>query len=323
MLFVVLTFISLRSQRTAVICLAGVLLGIGATMRFSEAIFLVPAVGQLLVERRFVQAGVFAVTFCVVAAGIQAGSDTLYWGQPFFSLRNIVDYTLVQGRSSRGYQPPIFYVTELTGWTNYFVFALALYGTRRTSWRAALWTYAPIAMLSLLPHKEPRYLIPVVPFVSVLAACGLDSVLTKLTAPARPAAWTGIVGALLVVGAWGAALHEFRNIPFRRSEAAVQFARTLNVRRDGVGLAAEQVWRFGGPLYLPNSVQVDIDAGRMAERAYIATCALTPGIGWVAISTARCQEANCSYVLAGLGYVERDSIGGIPSGYRMFEKRRR
>ena len=105
------------------------------------------------------------------------GTDLWFWGSPFHSLRKVVEFTLVDRLSSRGYQPLWYYVTSLNAWTSIAVAALAVYGARGSGWRVTIWWALPLAMFSLLPHKEPRYLIALLPFVCLSAALGLNRLL--------------------------------------------------------------------------------------------------------------------------------------------------
>ena len=116
--------------------LAGILLGLGAAMRFGEVVFAAPAVlsvfygvraGQIgaawrvRVARAAVLLAGFAVAF-LFAIGV---SDALYWGRAFHSLLTIFDFTLVQRLSSSGFQPPWFYLTHISDWSDLLLVVLA------------------------------------------------------------------------------------------------------------------------------------------------------------------------------------------------------
>jgi hypothetical protein len=66
-----------------------------AALRFSEAMFVLPAALSLILERRWRDLAAVTVSCGVVGLGIQGVSDWWYWGHPFFSLHNIVTFTLV------------------------------------------------------------------------------------------------------------------------------------------------------------------------------------------------------------------------------------
>ena len=74
-------------------------------MRFSEAIFLLPL--ALLVRERkgFFKVIIVSAFFIITELLIIGISDLLYWKKAFFTLLNHIDYTLVKGLSSHGFQP--------------------------------------------------------------------------------------------------------------------------------------------------------------------------------------------------------------------------
>ena len=105
--------------------------------------------------------------------------DSLYWGQAFHSIRAAWDYTVVRQLSSRGYQGTLRYPLHVTSWIGVprAIVVLAVVGTKPQR-VLALWAWIPLAVLSALPHKEARYLIPITPFVCVLAVAGFSRVVT-------------------------------------------------------------------------------------------------------------------------------------------------
>jgi len=160
--------------------LSGIFLAIGAAMRFSEVVFLAPAVLFLIVRRRFPQALVFGVVFVASLMAILGISDALYWKSPWFSLRNIVDFTLVKKMSTRGYETPLYYVLSFGIWGDFLTIALACFALRLRNRMVWLWAFLPLVMLSFLPHKEPRYLVPSIPFIGILAALSAWHLLEKV-----------------------------------------------------------------------------------------------------------------------------------------------
>lgn len=169
--FVLLSFWLLISERN--ICcnapLSAVSLGIGAALRFSEVIFVVPAILFLVFHNRRRHALVFGVVFTAVFFIILGLSDALYSKTPWSSLRNIVDYTLVKKLSSRGYESPFYYFMSIGTWSDFLTIGLACFASRLKNRMVYLWAFSPLVMLSFLPHKEPRYLVPSVPFIALMA----------------------------------------------------------------------------------------------------------------------------------------------------------
>ena len=104
--FVVAAFVTVLDTRMAASAVTGMLLGIAAAFRFSELVFIPGALLTLPRDRYWLRAVITLVAAIATLAAITATSDTLYWGTPFSSIATAIDYTLIEGQSSRGYQPP-------------------------------------------------------------------------------------------------------------------------------------------------------------------------------------------------------------------------
>lgn len=231
------------------VIVAGSLLGFGGSLRFGEFVFFAPAILMLLLQRRFRHAVLFGLSGLAFAALVLGAADSLYWHRPYFSLRNIIDYTLVHRASSRGFQPPLYYIVSVADWTNVILLALGSAMMWLRDKRVALWTWTPIVLLSLLPHKEARYVIAVHPFLSIGAALVLRQIFTN---PARRLMSYGFdktaVHVALTFAVLVALVFEASSWRARRTDDAVELARrlaTFNPR----GVAAQYQWRFGGRLY--------------------------------------------------------------------------
>lgn len=301
--------------------LAGGLVGIAAALRFSEAIFVLPAAVMLLVERRWSAAVVFVTVAAGTGALIQAIADEAYWGAPFFSLRQAIDYTLVQQQSTRGFQPPWHYLTTLPEWSTLVVAALAVFAAWRGAWKPALWAGLPIVVLSALPHKEARYLLPIVPFAGLLAAIGLWRILRHLrepdiaSPPWAPVALTAALAASTLISISG--------FHVQRTDGEVALARSMAAEPDVTGLAVEQLWRWGGRLYLggiPALTELDGLAGSAAELAVIAQ---QPAMTAIALRSETCDRLGCGDVLRDAGLEDRTSPAATAAGYRIFKRVRK
>jgi hypothetical protein len=286
------------SGRSAAAAAAGILLGVAASLRFSEAVFLAPAVGQLLLARRAGDAAIVAVVGAGTAAAILGVSDALYWGQPFFSLRNIVDYTLVRKLSSRGYEPVYYYATHVGVWSNLFVVALALYTIRIRAWAVALWIFAPLCLLSLLPHKEARYLIPMTPFLALGAAVSLAHLLQRSTIHRY-------VALMLVVGFSTSLIFEAGGFRFRRSEDGVRVARFVAAQPDVRAVAAEQLWQLGGRIYLRQvPAVIDIARERIVDRSGVSSMLVANEPRWLAMVREDYERYHYRALLGAAGFAE-------------------
>ena len=246
--FVLAAFLLILRGRVLQVGIAGILLGIAVAFRFSEIVFVPAALATLRRERYWIEASALLIGAAATAAVIIGVSDALYWGRPFSSLAAAFHYTVVQRQSSRGYEPPWEYLTIIPAWSTFMFVALALVGTsRRTpeSW----WLWLPIGVLSFLPHKESRYLLPVIPFLCISAARGFLTMSEWLARTTEIAGWRRWGRALLAPLLILAVLHDLGGWRLSRSDEGVRLAEFLRVA-GRPGLAAQDSWRLGGRPYL-------------------------------------------------------------------------
>ena len=302
--FVLAAFICVLRPRLRDGALGGLLLGTAIALRFSEVIFL-PAALVTLGRRSASSAAALFVTAGVTAAVAIGVADAMFWGQPFHSLMAAIDYTLVQRQSTRGFEPFWEYLRIVPSWSTWVVVALALAGTARTrpdSW----WLWLPIAILSVLPHKEGRYLLPVIPFLCRAAARGYLRLVEWLPSAADAKGWR----------AWGrdlfapifvlAVLHDTGGWRLTRSNEGIRLAEYLR-QTHRAGVAVQDPWRLGGWPYLsPLDPIVEISPELLADPLRFA--AAVQDVRWVAI---RAREARTvgDPVLDAAGF-ERDAWRG-------------
>lgn len=288
--FVLAAFLALARPAPRAVA-AGMLVGIATVFRFSEAVFVIPAALLLLGQRMWTRTAVFLFTWASSAALILAITDYLYWGQPFFSVINAVDYTIVKRLSSRGHEPVWQYLMLVSDWTTWTVFALAAIGSR-LSRPVALWLWVPVVCLSLLPHKEARYLIPVIPFLSIAAAMGfwrIVEICGRVRHTRRGAAAGFAVLPLLLLSV----LHDAGGWRLGRSNDDVTLARYIRAQGRG-GVAVEQSWRVGGRPHLPDQEPfVELDDARLADAA--SRFQAFKDVRWIAVrsgTAARLDDAE-------------------------------
>jgi hypothetical protein len=226
--------------------IAGVLVSLAFAMRYSEAIFLIPIA---LYGGWRVLAG-----FAVGTAVFVGAYDWISWGRPFASLIEFARYTLIARESSSlmKTQPVWWYIASLPQWL-----APPLWPFLGRDWRRALaFLAAPVVVLSLVHHKELRYLQAVIPFAMILAAAG----------------WTQFkhrrIAIALLILALPLQLARIRSIE-KRSMAAAEAARFLR----GKTVAVSQEWAYGGRLFLkPVEIGIPPDAARLREAAPRVDC---------------------------------------------------
>jgi hypothetical protein len=295
-LFVLGGFVALQSPARGSAIVSGGLLGVAACFRFSEIVFLVPAVAQLLLARRLAAAAVLGAAALTAAALVLGLTDLWYWGSPFHSVWAVVDFTLVKRLSSRGYESPLWYVLQCPRWISPVLLVAAAWAfVRRRRTAEGLWIWLPLLVLSCLPHKEARYAIPIVPFVCLAAVRGLRdaceaSVQRRWLAPALCAAFA--IGFIYDVSHW--------RLP--RTNGDVRLATWMaGAVPGGAPVAVEQAWRMGGRLYFPTRTVIDLDPQLVGEVDYLWS--RVPNGAWVAIDARTRNVGLVEQQLASRGYM--------------------
>jgi hypothetical protein len=280
-LFVIAAFAVLLRRSRIHVAAGGVLLGCAAAFRFSEAVFVLPAVLALGHERRWSHLAPLVAGFAASAAAIIAIADYLYWGTPFSSVVNAIDYTLVKRLSSRGYEPFYQYLRLLPSWSNVVVVALAAVGTHH-AWRVGVWTWVPIVALSAFPHKESRYVIPVIPFLAMAAAHGIVRLIALAQARAGTSERARFAGGLILPLVILSVVQDAGGWRLARSNHAVGLA--IHLRgKGGAGLAAEQMWRLGGRPYLHVfQPLVELDDERLRDES--SRAAAFKDVEWIVVT---------------------------------------
>ena len=286
---------------------AGGLIGIAAALRFSEAMFVIPAALHLWLAGKRVHAAVLTGIAGVVACAITATADAIYWGSAFHSLRSAWEYTLLDRQSSRGFQPWYDYLLLQT-WTNWIVGGLVCLAWREPRVRPAVWwTIVPIAILSALPHKESRYVIPVVPFVSICAAAGLTRAIQWTRTAASPR-WREA----LVVALAAALLYDLGEWRLRRSNDAVAMAQFLRRTDPAGGVAVERIWQAGGSLYLSDrSLLLDV------KEEDVSRLMASPDVAWLALRVETVTRYRHERALEAAGWHRHSQFGE----YALFQRR--
>jgi hypothetical protein len=310
-------------------CLAaagsGLALGVGASLRFSEAIFLLVGALYLVWRRRRLHAVVLAVTSAATMGAVVAVSDLLYWGEPFYSLVNLIQFTLVDRLSTRGYQPFHHYLTSAGTWTNYLFLALVAYAIRLRQLELALWALFPIGVLSLLPHKEARYLVPVMPFLSMLAGFAAWHAIEALNRGwgDRTSSELRRRAAVLATIVWGSFVFEADGMRFRRSESSVDVARYLRAQPEVTAVAIQNVWTAGGRIYLwPIGKVLEASPDGRADPVFIEDLVESSGVQFLSLRATEIEGAEWARLFERLGF-EEVSVGSSVSydRYRLFARR--
>lgn len=228
--------------------LAGGAVALAFAFRFSEVIFFVPCCALLLLDgrdmsQRLRECLAFLAGLIVVAGFVVGVEDWITWGQPFASFISFARYTLVEGASSSlvSEQPWFFYLWRLPKWLPP---TLLVFFFGRVEWsrltRPLLFVVLPVLSLSVIHHKELRYLQCVIPFVAIAAAGACWAWWQR----GQRAVVAILVGLSLI---WGLSGVTFMS---KTSMAAVMAARSLSKDEGLRRVALSQAWAYGANLWL-------------------------------------------------------------------------
>lgn len=153
------------------------LLGLAVLLRIHCGLFAVCALAALALQRRTRDLGLAAVVLAGWAM-VYGVLDLWAWGGFLHSALYYLRFNLIEGRAAEwGVAPTAFYTgTLVRGLGAHWVLlaTLAVVGLRRASVAvvpAALFLVGHMA----LPHKELRFIVPMLPLVCVGGAAGIDS----------------------------------------------------------------------------------------------------------------------------------------------------
>jgi len=234
---------------------AGLLLALAFAFRYSEAIFLLPALALVLWqsgtgpegESRWRRAGELANGFALGVLVFCGFYDLVVRGEAFASLSDFARYTLLarQAAARVAEQPVYWYLWRSPKWLDPVALGLLCVAARRRArWVLLGFVLLPLAALSLIHHKELRYLQGIVPFACLLVALGAVEVARRHGKP--------LVAALLILSmGWSLAQLRFLG---RKSTNAVRAARAVAAQPEVRRFAAPQLWAFGDRLFFGNEV---------------------------------------------------------------------
>lgn len=196
-------------RRSRGLLIAGAsLLGVAVLLRLQNGVFCLGLLGILLARREWRIAGE-AFGVLVVWALLFGLLDKLTWGGWYHSAFKYLQFNLIEGKAAQWGTSPFEYygrvlwkamplVTALVGVT-------ALLSVKKAP--GLLLTAAAFFLLhSYTPHKELRFLIPMMPLVCALSAVGVQWVFEKIDATVANVAMGALALAAFISGARAPAL---------------------------------------------------------------------------------------------------------------------
>ncbi len=228
---------------------AGALVAFAFAARYSEVIFLAPLALMAwplgLPSRRGLFRAVGLGGGFLLGASVFVGLVDLWtWGQPFHSLVEFGRYTLVERGSSslHAHQPLLWYLRRARVWL--IPSLLPFLVVKRRGDRVLLFwlTFSiPILVLSVIHHKEMRYLQGVVPFLAILAAEGVARFWER--------GWRKTTVALLLLSAV-LSLRTALELHRGKSLSAARAALELRDEPEVGAVLLTQAWAYGDHLFL-------------------------------------------------------------------------
>ena len=181
---------------------AGILFGLATFLRYQNGILLL-AVLPIVAARRSLRAAALVAAGIVAVLLLGGLLDWVTWRRPFHSLIVYVRFNLLEGGANqwgvakRGF---FFRVMLATNGPAVLLLALGFFAGIRRTWPVALPALLFLGVHSVIPHKELRFLYPVLPIFLLCSAVGLAMLLAKLPFPRRrQVAATGVLALTLVV----------------------------------------------------------------------------------------------------------------------------
>lgn len=215
---------------------AGLLAGIAFADRFSEIVFFAPLF--LIARRRGA-----LLAGAAVSIGLTTGiHDWIVWGAPFSSVRKFAHLTLVAPdfASRIKVQSPFWYVGALMRWLPLTLLPFLWVARRRL--QPLLFIILPLAALSLIRHKELRYLQGIIPFVAIAAAIGFTMINRRIA-----------IALLALSIPWG--LYGLKVVR-KKSMPGVMAARSLRADGRVHSVIVSQQWAYGDRLYFGDRIGI-------------------------------------------------------------------
>jgi hypothetical protein len=235
----------------------------------------------------------------------------------FFSLKNMIDFSLVKRLSSTGYQPVWEYLRVTLKASDLITISLFFYSLMRLRpWKPALWALLPILLLSFFQTKDERYLEPMLPFFLLCVAASIWHLL-QIAARKQP----GHMHVFLILALFAMTFLEVDGFRLRSARDAVDVAHRLKLEPNLRSIAMENAQLTGIRLYFPPAVRViSIDAGRFRERDYFSQMLSQSRSQYVVLKKETTQQDDVAAALAMKGYRQVAVPRLSANPYRVFKR---
>lgn len=229
--------------------LAGALLGVACVIRYPSAVFGLPLGLCLLLARRWHSLAGMALGSAAVLLALGA-LDWLTWGAAWHSLWAYFNFNFVQGGANQfGTRPWWWYAPILAGMAPMLLAWSFFQGLRhRDVLVGAFATY--LLVVSYLAHKEPRFLVPLLPLFVAIAAAPAWQLLSRWQRSRRALAAVAALYGLSSLSA--ATLQRTTGLRTDLTDALVHLSGDAGLQ--GLAVAGMGAWNAGGRFYLHREV---------------------------------------------------------------------
>jgi phosphatidylinositol glycan class B len=250
---------------------AGALAGFSIHLRYQNGLIALGVLVITLSERRFRDAAYY--TGAAFALGLVGGLlDWLTWGAPFAAFRKYLWFNLRKSAHKFGAYPFYYYAQvawQISGPALLAIVAGLLWSARLAPKLLAL-VLGYVIVHSLVPHKEFRFLLPILPLVFALVGAGLADALARLRGGQLMAAALAAVCALsmgystlqLTWQKLGFPSDRGARSPWHSGEGINRLLSLVGQRPDvcGVMVTGESFGWIGGYSYLHRDVNLYADS---------------------------------------------------------------
>jgi phosphatidylinositol glycan class B len=276
-LLLAVVILSARSGRARQLA-AGALAGFCIHLRYQNGLIALGIPAIMLSDRRFKDA--FEYSAAAALFGLLGGLlDWFTWGKPFHALIKYVWFNLKKSAHKFGAYPFSYYAK--VAWTAngpaIVVIAAGLALSVRRAPKLLALVMAYVLVHCVVPHKEFRFLMPIVPLAMTLAAVGWADALARVRFGAQIGAALGLVCALSM--SWFATQLTWEKLgfpsdrgarsPWHSGEGINRLLWTLGETKDvcGVIVTGESFGWIGAYSYFHRDVDLYPNLGDAEQRA--------------------------------------------------------
>lgn len=166
-----------RRRTAGIVFLAGLIMGIGFSVRFQTMAFSAGAGLALLLEKRWRDTIIFGLGYLLSIVLIQGSIDYAIWQKPFAEFAEYFSYNLNNATE---------YI--VSAWYTYLILILGILVPPVSlmimsgwviSWRKHLLVFLPafffLVFHSIFPNKQERFILPIIPFIIISGIAGWEA----------------------------------------------------------------------------------------------------------------------------------------------------